>query len=433
MGLDRTHGEHDLDARLARIAAKLAKGPRRPDRGRPTGEKTAWPPGSAPRPPLALAEVEAFEKRHQVSLPGPYRRFITEISDGGPGPSHGLLPLSAWDLGILEVEPGILHQPSSFGPDREYGRNWWNEAWDNDEDPDRGVITVVSRGGADYTFLIVSGPARGRLAYVNTDGHVPPYVTEDPDFLSWYERWLDEMTAGYKLMSFGENIPGTQEDLLSLLGSDQSAARRARAASSLLSLPRFDPEGTPALLASLRSDPSPAVRSQIWQTAGTLGLEDFLPLGADALLDTDPDVRGVALRALDRLSHPDLVGLVRPLLNDPDSEVRWAAYRIMVRSGALRIGDLRTSLGSDDAKTRKDAAYRLRHLEDPGRDELLKAALTDEDADVRRYAVQSVRALEAVNLLPMLKRMLRTETDKWVLANLRCTVPELDAVGLTSS
>ncbi|MCA6091029.1 HEAT repeat domain-containing protein [Streptomyces sp. SCA3-4] len=416
-----------MDARLARIAAKLAKGPRRPDRGSPTVEDTAWPPSFAPRPPLALAEVEAFEERHQVSLPGPYRRFITEIGDGGPGPSQGLLPLSEWDLGILEVEPDILQRPSSMGPDREYGRNWWSEYCDNDEDLDRGVITVVSRGGADYTFLIISGPARGRLAYVNTDGHVPPYVTEDADFLSWYERWLDEMAAGYTLTCFGENIPGNQEDLLSLLGSDQPAARRARAAWSLMSLPRFDPEGTPALLTSLRSDPSPAVRSRIWQTAGALGLEVVLPLGADALLDTDPDVRGAALCALDQLSPPDLVGLVRPLLNDLDSEVRWAAYRIVVRSGALRIGDLRTSLGSDDARVRRDAAYRLKHLGDPGRGELLRAALTDQDAEVRRYAVQSVRALEAVSLLPVLKRMLRTEVDKWVLANLRCTVPELEA------
>ena len=37
-------------------------------------------------PPLPVSVIEAFEQRHGVSLPEDYRRFITEIGNGGAGP-----------------------------------------------------------------------------------------------------------------------------------------------------------------------------------------------------------------------------------------------------------------------------------------------------------------------------------------------------------
>jgi hypothetical protein len=422
--------EYAIEERLTRIASKLATVPYRPDRGRSIAEKHASYRGFDLNPPLALDEAEAFEDQHQVSLPDPYRRFITEISDGGPGPSSGLLPLSDWYLGVVELEPGILQQPSPIEPDREHDKNWLDAAYDSDYDPCRGAVTIAHWGCSNYTFLIVSGPARGRLAHVNIDGWGWPYVYEDPDFLSWYERWLDEMAAGYELSGFGLNIPGDQNDLLLIIGSDRVAARRARAAWSLMCLPGFDPEGTPALIASLQNDPSSSVRTQIWHAAGQLGLEAVGPLGADALRDTEPGVRNAALRALDKLSHPNLGEIVRPVLTDPDADVQFTAYRIAAELGVLRISDLTTLLASDDAKKRRTAVYHLRHVADPGREELLHTALTDEDQYVRIYAVQSIAALEAVNLLPALKRMLSTEADQIVRTNLHRTINELDPAGL---
>src|SRR5437764_10506 len=62
-------------------------------------------------PPLAVSVIEAFEKRYDVSLPGDYRSFITEIGNGGAGPCYGVLPFGKddddrdWEGGGLVGEP----------------------------------------------------------------------------------------------------------------------------------------------------------------------------------------------------------------------------------------------------------------------------------------------------------------------------------------
>ena len=48
-------------------------------------------------PALTDTDVLAFERRHRVLLPIDYRRFLTEIGNGGAGPYHGVFPLGEMD------------------------------------------------------------------------------------------------------------------------------------------------------------------------------------------------------------------------------------------------------------------------------------------------------------------------------------------------
>jgi HEAT repeat protein len=185
------------------------------------------------------------------------------------------------------------------------------------------------------------------------------------------------------------------------------------------------------LIASLRSDPSSSVRTQIWHAAEQHGLEAVVPFGADALRDTDPGVRDAALRTLVGLAPPNLEEIVRFMLQDPDRDVQWTAYRIAADVGVLQSPDLVTLLGSGDVEKRRTAAYHLQHVADAGREALLRTALVDDDAYVRIYAVQSISALKAVGLLPALKSMLSTETDETVGINLRRTIAQLLSAGRT--
>src|SRR6516162_3039220 len=62
-------------------------------------------------PPLPVSSIEAFEERHGVSMPEDYRRFITEIGNGGAGPCYGVLPFGKddddreWEGGGLVGDP----------------------------------------------------------------------------------------------------------------------------------------------------------------------------------------------------------------------------------------------------------------------------------------------------------------------------------------
>ncbi|MFC4883959.1 hypothetical protein ACFPK5_01975 [Streptomyces beijiangensis] len=42
----------------------------------------------------------------------------------------------------------------------------------------------------------VTGPLAGRMLHGNAAGFWGPDVSSAPDFLAWYERWLDHLAAG---------------------------------------------------------------------------------------------------------------------------------------------------------------------------------------------------------------------------------------------
>ncbi|WP_203818068.1 SMI1/KNR4 family protein [Paractinoplanes ferrugineus] len=188
-----------LSTRLDRVAAKLAAAARLP------GEPVMFG-ASAHRfelgPPLPGGEVAAFERAHGVSLPEDYRAFITKIGNGGPGrwggagPYYGLHPLQDWATSLWGMpEPHMLATPFPAEPGRVYS-DWLSEVAPGDDDePYRGTLALSDQGCGFLSVLVVSGPARGRITD-NNDTPAGPAFTDDADFLTWYERWLDAVLAG---------------------------------------------------------------------------------------------------------------------------------------------------------------------------------------------------------------------------------------------
>ncbi|MCU7726093.1 SMI1/KNR4 family protein [Actinoplanes sp. KI2] len=188
-----------LSARLDRVAVKLAVAARRP------GEPVMFG-ASAHRfelgPPLTDDEVTAFEREHGVSLPEDYRAFITTIGNGGPGrwggagPYYGLHSLQDWATSLWGM-PGqsTLATPFPAEPGRVFS-DWPSEvAPDEDDEPYCGTLALSDQGCGYLSILVVSGPARGRVAGTG-DTPAGPVFTRDAGFLSWYERWLDAVLAG---------------------------------------------------------------------------------------------------------------------------------------------------------------------------------------------------------------------------------------------
>ncbi|WP_431935407.1 SMI1/KNR4 family protein [Micromonospora sp. RP3T] len=192
-------GRDDLPVRLARVAGKLADAASMP------GVPVMF--GAATHrfrlgPPLPVDVVVAFEERHGVRLPPDYRGFVTAVGHGGPGrfggagPFHGLLPFDEWEWPLLnDPDPTMLARPFPAEPGRVYD-DWLAEVAPGDEDePYRGTLALSHQGCGDLSLLVLSGPARGRVVETCSAGPGPRF-TEDPDFLSWYERWLDAVLAG---------------------------------------------------------------------------------------------------------------------------------------------------------------------------------------------------------------------------------------------
>ncbi|BCM91723.1 hypothetical protein IAD21_03598 [Abditibacteriota bacterium] len=138
------------------------------------------------QPPLSMKEVEEFEATHCVVLPLGYRRFITEIGNGGKGP-----PAYDWAaLGENGDLPQHLDVPFPLTE---------NSVWEGEEEPLRtelssaawsgGYLYLGTEGCGMNWVLIVTGLSRGQIWDLCWAGACS--VNPRRDFLSWYEYWLD--------------------------------------------------------------------------------------------------------------------------------------------------------------------------------------------------------------------------------------------------
>ncbi|HEX4792864.1 MAG TPA: SMI1/KNR4 family protein [Humisphaera sp.] len=161
-------------------------------------------------PVLDEAAISDFEARHNVRLPEDYRAFLTHVGDGGAGPYCGVLPLEQWNHAVGDCAARVPRPMRGFlsslsplhnGP-APLQSEWASELPPYEWHPFQGAITLNHQGSTFYTLLIVAGESRGRVVYVDNAGQ-PPYFVRNTDYLSWYERWLDETLAGRNMFWFG--------------------------------------------------------------------------------------------------------------------------------------------------------------------------------------------------------------------------------------
>ncbi|CBG67660.1 MULTISPECIES: SMI1/KNR4 family protein [Streptomyces] len=182
-----------MDSRTARIRSKLAKIPYQARRSHSAGaERHEFRPG----PRVGAARVDTFEAEHHIVLPWAYRTFLVELGVGA-GPFYGLLPLEECRLFTMDRQPpdgsprGFHH---ALHPDAARGDLF---------------LHIIEMGCTDLCLIGVTGPLTGRVLTGNADGFRPPNVSSAPDFLSWYERWLDHMREGKDNRALGLTSPAT--------------------------------------------------------------------------------------------------------------------------------------------------------------------------------------------------------------------------------
>ncbi|MFD5434920.1 SMI1/KNR4 family protein [Kitasatospora sp. NPDC127067] len=140
---------------------------------------------SRPRSVLSEAEVLSFERQYGVTLPEDYRTFLTTIGNGGPGPYHGIWPLSR-SYGPRDEAwwPGYLATPFPFtravGPDD----------LEDDYDEDGiipGSMIISDMGCGAFVRLVVTGAASGQV-WFDTLG-IEDRLAPGPVFGDWYRAW----------------------------------------------------------------------------------------------------------------------------------------------------------------------------------------------------------------------------------------------------
>jgi HEAT repeat protein len=363
-------------------------------------------------PPLPEEELRRFETAHGVELPACYRAFLLHAGNGGAGPYYGLFPLDKWndfaDWVLDEVPADFLARPSPLRPG-------WTPGLDMDSDAGeraayQGTLSIGSQGCTYAMQLIVSGSSRGRVAYVDADGQAP-FVTRDGDFLSWYERWLDELLNGYETSGFGCSPPGGEAELLAILGDAEADAQlKGEAAWAIRRLPRLSDPAAAQVIEYLR-DPLADVRSGACSVIRRFALTPALERVGELLGDSASQVRREAVLTLMELVPDRSAEDVRQtMLREPDYSVASSALFRLKDAGRLRQTDLLHVIETSRLDSLRGLA--VYYLDWGGLGaadtDLAIRLLNDPDKQVRLYAALGLRhsklRLPAAVLIACLER-----------------------------
>jgi len=162
-------------------------------------------------PPIALGDLADFEEFHRVQLPEDYRAFLALAGNGGAGPYYGINRLESWEGWFDEAaeEFGFLARPCSLVYTDAVSETWKGRLPSNWLQWGTGSMAICDQGCTFEARLIVTGPSRGRIVYLDAQAATQhrPFFVKDPSFLDWYERWLDSVLTGQSVPWFGLDNP----------------------------------------------------------------------------------------------------------------------------------------------------------------------------------------------------------------------------------
>lgn len=145
-------------------------------------------------PPVQQQEIEEFENKAGVQLPVEYVYYLTQVGRGGAAPGTFFRD--------FEVEENIDSEISKVSEQLscEWTETEWEELYEGHDVPEDGTICLCAMDLTFEAYLIVTGPMRGRVVYLDYDGDCPPmWPKGSPDFLTWCENFYSELLAGYDI------------------------------------------------------------------------------------------------------------------------------------------------------------------------------------------------------------------------------------------
>lgn len=422
--VSRRQALQTFEAQIERIRRKLPRAAKAPGADSVFGASShGYRLGS----PLPLHRLLALEQAWGTELPDDFAAFLVGVGSGGParyggaGPYYGL-----YDVKRLKPDPDRLVQPSRFKWNSA-AQDWQSESesageYEPDDDLDddayeealadlmRGTLEIGTMGCGSELLLIVCGEHRGRIVYWNGETYTPFFVYES-NMLDWYERWLDEVIAGFKIHWFGMTPGGGEAELLTLAQSPGPERQRSEALKALLRFPQL---GEPAIVFAKHAVDDEADQVRYW--ALTL-LAAHAPEYADPLLQqhlrseqTQQRRTAVQLihwyRAQAARNFAETLQTTVPWETDEET-FRFGTY-VLESAGVEPLPLLLPAFRSPAADIRKSAIWQAgksRRKADYAED-FVDILLHDPETYVRLTAIQALDGVPDLRLLPAYEHVL---------------------------
>jgi len=274
----------------------------------------------------------------------------------------------------------------------------WHEVLGLDEDSEAvydGALTLLTQGCTYDVLLLVSGPHRGQIVYVDWNMESAPYFSQFPDFLTWYETWLRESLAGCDMTWFGHGLPLDQEASVAVATHvDEPFRRREAALNNLMRANTLRPELLAPLQAALMGEPDVELATDLLTVLACNGAGGLGNIGWDLLHQAQgrqiyrivnamktaglPDWKDAALWALEQDADEDASQSILFMLGREDALTRRAielafASKHVVSTGLYVNSTFGDPLPVPDAfLTHPDPAVR-RSAAEYQRDEVLRS------------------------------------------------------------
>lgn len=168
-------------------------------------------------PPIAESKLVRLEEKFNLTLPDDYRSFITNIGNGGAGPSYGLYSIEGAIKGDSSPSYGYRGRDRRKLASKLFIRpdEMDEDDWSDDEE---GVLILCQHGCANDDFLVLNGKEKGTVwSYIEWVGHMLPKLKDRPDFMfindlpqdertEAEKRWIDQVLSAPKeqVMTFSD-------------------------------------------------------------------------------------------------------------------------------------------------------------------------------------------------------------------------------------
>lgn len=405
--------------------------------------------------PIKFEAVINFEQDYKVKLPEAYVAFVTQVGNGNPledaymgsaaGPYYGIYPFGEGleDLNTNDVKKHMSY-PCLLHPDMT--EDYWLELTQESQDDTLsdsayyasigplfgGLLPIGTQGCAITTCLVVNGAYKGKIVYLNED--YQPQFAHEPNFLAWYERWLDEVISGDLVSEnagwFGYTIGGSSEFLWDSYQNATDEKEQLIYLEGLLKKQKISAALRQEIVIAIPKVTEPVALALLTLVA-KMDFQQAIPF-LQAQLEHN---LLFVLQHIHWYGKKEAVGFLPFLEQYKDKIEEEETYRFYSYVVTDIVDDfaylILPGLTSTQASIRGQAIYTLGKLaHKQGYASSFITALEDTDESVVLYALQALQSIEDERLLQAYKKVYHKYKDKkdenYIRMNLNHRLKEID-------